>query len=134
MLVAFASPEEVDDIWPIFEARMQRACDRYRCDLTEPVLRQMCLSGEAYLMVAHDGERPLMASVWKFYSWPTGIVFRCLCLAGDGVGRWADAARAFAVDAARTGGAKTITASGRAGWGAIFPGAREVYRTYEVNV
>jgi hypothetical protein len=134
VFIAFASPHEVDEVWSDFERKIQRACERYRCDLTAPILRQMCLSGEAYLMVAHDGNRPLMASVWKFYNWPTGVVFRCLCLAGEQVEAWREPFRAFAHDAARKGGAAVITASGRKGWGAMFPEAREVSRTYEVNV
>lgn len=85
-------------------------------------------------MVAHDGNRPLMASVWKFYNWPSGVVFRCLCLAGEQVAAWRDPFRSFVHDAARKGGASVITASGRKGWGAMFPESREVSRTYEVDV
>jgi hypothetical protein len=134
MLIAFAAANEVDDIWPLFERKIQRACERYRSDLTPALLWRMCVDEEAYLMVAHDGTRPLMVSVWKFYNWPDGLVFRCLCLAGERSVEWRDQAMNFAIETARNCGAKVVTWNGRKGWGGVFPAAREVYRAYEVEV
>jgi hypothetical protein len=134
VLIAFAASHEVDDLWPLFEQKIKRACERYRSDLTPPLLWKMCVDEDAYLMVAHDGTRPLMVSVWKFYNWPDGLVFRCLCLAGERSREWRDQTLSFAVDTARNCGAKVVTWNGRKGWGGVYPSAREVYRAYEVEV
>lgn len=134
MNIGFASAAEVDALWPLVGERMERACRRYRSNHTAGDLWQMCRSGQAYLMVAHDTETVLMASVWRFETWPDATVFRCLCLVGQRARVWASMARDAASNAARSGGATVLTASGRRGWEAMFPDAREVSRTYEVSI
>lgn len=131
MNVGFASPQEVDQLWPLFSQRMQKACDRCGGDLSSGMLWQMCRSGSAYMMVAHDTEKAWMASVWRFEDWPTGTVMRCLALAGENPRLWAKDAKEFAVKARDAGGAKRFIFEGR-NWRPFFPEARELRRVYEV--
>ena len=134
MRVSIAGADQVDNIWPDFAERFQKACDRFRGDLSSGILWQMCRAGDAMLVVAHDDERAWMASVWRFYTWPSGTVFKCLCLAGERPDLWTNEAREFASNIARAGGATTISANGRSGWKRLFPDAMEVCHVYEVTL
>jgi len=75
-----------------------------------------------------------MASVWRFENWPSGLVFKCLCLIGSGMKEWLSAAQEFAKAKAREGGATRIIAEGRKGWSGMFPEAKNLRQVYEVTI
>lgn len=133
LTVDFVAPSLVDQVWPHIAEEMQKACEITGGDLSSGTLWQMCRSGNAFLMVVSD-RKILMASVWRFETWPSGLVFRCMCLIGDRMDDWLEQAKEFAETKAKEGGAMRIITEGRKGWGRVFPQAKTLRQVYEVEL
>lgn len=131
--VDIVAPSLVDQVWPKIAMQIQEACERTGGDLSSAILWQMCRSGDAFLIVAADREI-IMSSVWRFEFWPSGTVFKCLCLSGKRMSDWLSQAQEFAISKAKEGGAKRIIAEGREGWGGMFSEARTLRKVYEVTI
>lgn len=132
--IGIAAPTEVDALWPILRDGFTKAIRRSgNNDFSPGQLWQLCRSGGAFLIIAHDGERVLMASVWRFETHEGRHAFHCLSLFGAGMKTWFDIARAFVSGLARENGATRLTTKGRIGWlracGAVTAG-----ELYEVDI
>lgn len=132
MIVRWAMMQEVDAVFQQVGERMQGASARSGLRASVPGLWRMCRAGEAFLMIALDGETVIMASVWSFQDSPKGIYFKCHALCGSRMKEWAEDGRDLAYAQARKGGANRIITEGRKGWPAIFTDLREISRVYEV--
>lgn len=134
MKIGIANAAEVDQIWPRFSARMQAACERTGGDISSGELWQMCRSGQAFCVVVFNDEGPKAVLIMQFQKWVSKTVMRCLGIVGDGVDEWLPAARDFIANMAREGGATSFVAEGRDGWAKLFPDAKKLRTTYEVQI
>ncbi len=134
MKIGIANAAEVDQVWPRFSARLQAACDRTGGDISSGELWQMCRSGQAFCVVVFNDEGPKAILIMQFQKWVSKTVMRCLGLVGDGVDEWLPAAREFIANMAREGGATSFVAEGRDGWAKLFPDAKKLRITYEVQI
>lgn len=124
----------VDSIWERVGPTFQRAIDKCAADITVGELWQMCRSGNAFLIIARDGEDILMATVARFDRWPIGSVLTVLSLAGDRMGEWAEQWREFMESMAKDNGAIGVYSEGRDGWGGIFKGAEKLRSAFLLRV
>lgn len=131
MKIAIANSAEVDQFWPLFSERLQKACERTGGDISSGELWQMCRSGQAFCVVAFD-DSPKAILIMQFQKWTAKTVMRCLGIVGDGVNEWLPAARDFISQMAKDGGATSFVAEGREGWAALFPDAKKLRITFEV--
>lgn len=134
MRIAIASQAEVDHFWPAFAQRLQIACEETGGDISSGDLWQMCRSGNAFLVLVLDGDTFKAALIMQFQKWTAKQVMRCLAIVGDDMAGWLPMAREFIAQMARDGGATSFIAEGREGWTRIFPAARRLRTTYEVEL
>lgn len=134
MRIGIASNQEVDAVWPVIAARIQTACDRNGGDLSSGALWQMCRSGNAFLVLVMDDNEPIAALIMQFQNWSGKQVMRCLGIAGERMAEWLPLAKGCIEQMARDGGAVSFVSEGRDGWSRIFPTARKLRVTYEVDL
>lgn len=134
MRIAIANSAEVDHFWPAFAQRLQTACDETGGDISSGDLWQMCRSGNAFLVLVLDESGFKAALIMQFQKWTAKQVMRCLAIVGDDMAAWLPMARDFIAQMARDGGATSFIAEGREGWTRIFPAARRLRTTYEVEL
>jgi hypothetical protein len=134
MRIAIANAAEVDQVWPEFAQRLQTACDETGGDISSGDLWQMCRSGNAFLVLVLDDSGFKAALIMQFQKWTAKQVMRCLAIVGDDMAAWLPMARDFIAEMAKNGGATSFIADGREGWTRIFPGARRLRVTYEVEI
>jgi hypothetical protein len=132
--IAIANAAEVDHFWPAFAQRLQTACDETGGDISSGDLWQMCRSGNAFLVLVLDDGGFKAALIMQFQKWTAKQVMRCLAIVGDDMASWLPTAREFIGQMARDGGATSFIAEGREGWTRIFPAARRLRTTYEVEL
>jgi hypothetical protein len=137
MNIGIAGVAEVDGIWPSISERIQNGCDRTGGASSSGDLWKQCRSGEAYLIIGfNDGIK--VASVWRFESWPSGLVFRCLSLAGTEMATWVIPFATFIQEQARIGGSTRLIAQGRKGWERVisrmYSQSKVLWQTYEVKI
>ena len=102
--------------------------------MTADYLWSECRSGKAFLVIVTQGKEILAASVWRFEAWSTGRKLRCLGMYGTKMKQWLEDHRAFTLSMARVGGATSLVTDGRLGWERIFPQARVLRQTYEIEI
>lgn len=134
MNIGIATSSEVDGIWPLIAGRIQDACERNGGDLSSGSLWQMCRSGNAFLVVVVDNGAVIAALIMQFQNWSGKPVMRCLGIAGERMPEWLPEATKFITKMAKDGGAKSFVSEGREGWARIFPTARKLRVTYEVEI
>lgn len=134
MRIGIASHQEVDAVWPVIAGRIQSACDRNGGDLSSGALWQMCRSGNAFLVLVMDDNEPVAALIMQFQNWSGKQVMRCLGIAGERMAEWLPMAKGCIEQMARDGGAVSFVSEGRDGWSRIFPTARKLRVTYEVDL
>ena len=134
MKIAIASPHEVDAVWPQVSGYLLKSCDKIGSPMTVQEAWQICRNGSAYLVVCIGENEIEMASVWRFETWPTGVVLRCYLLGGKNLKKWGKQLREFITDMAAKGGADRLIAEGRKEWGTFFNDAKELWRAYEVRI
>lgn len=134
MKIGIANAAEVDQVWPLFSARLQKACERTGGDISSGEMWQMCRSGQAFCVVVFDESGPKAILIMQFQKWTAKTVMRCLGIVGEGADEWLPAARGFIAQMARDGGATSFVAEGRDGWVKLFPDAKKLRVTYEVEI
>ncbi|NNH67825.1 hypothetical protein [Rhizobium laguerreae] len=134
MNIGIANAAEVDQFWPAFASRLQIACDETGGDISSGDLWQMCRSGNAFLVLVLDDAGFKAALIMQFQKWTAKQVMRCMAIVGDDMASWLPAARDFIAQMAKDGGATSFIAEGREGWTRIFPAARRLRTTYEVEL
>jgi hypothetical protein len=134
MRIGLANSVEVDKVFPVFAERLNAACMRTGGDLSAGDLWQMCRSGNAFLVVAFDDEAFKAILIMQFQKWTDRQVMRCLAIVGDDMDEWLPAAKEFIAKMAKDGGATSFIAEGRDGWARIFPTAKKLRVTYEVQL
>ena len=131
MQVSLWPVAHIDQIWPSLRDGFQKALLATGGDLTTADLWTACRSGNAFLLIAHDGEQVFGASIWRPDTWQTGPKLRCLGLYGTGFRDWINDMRAMAVRLAHDCGATSLVSDGRSGWTKVFPNAKRLRITYE---
>lgn len=138
MNIGIASNQEVDGIWPLISDRIQQGCDKTGNATSSADLWQLCRSGNAFLILVGDGASIKAASVWRFETWPSGLVFKCLSLSGDDMPTWIRPFSQFIISQAKIGGSDRLIAEGRKGWERVikrmFQQSRVLWQTYEVKI
>lgn len=134
MNIGIATSAEVDHFWPLIAERLQAACMRTGGDLSSGDLWQMCRSGNAFLVVVIDEAAIIAALIMQFQNWSGKPVMRCLGIVGERMAEWLPMAKGFIEKMAKDGGAKSFVSEGREGWSRIFPTARKLRVTYEVEL
>lgn len=137
MRIGIANAAEVDALWPSISAEMQRGCDKTGGATSAGDLWQMCRSGNAFLFIGEADGSVLFAAVWRFETWPTGLVFRCVAVCGRSMRSWIGGHYAFAMEQAKFGGATRLVAEGRHGWSRVLARyikrpVKPLWQTFEV--
>lgn len=137
MNIGIANSAEVDRFWPLISAGIQEGCDLTGGAVSSSELWHMCRSGNAFLIVGLENEIKV-ASVWRFETWPSGTVFRCLSLWGKNMNAWIAPFTEFVISQAKIGGTDRLIAQGRKGWERVirrmFRQSRVLWQTYEVKL
>lgn len=107
--------EEVDKVWPLVSPAFVKCLEKTPSYFSAGEMWQECRSGQAALIVIHDGESVLCASVWRFEAVCGRYAFNCVLLAGRQAEKWMDDLCAFVEQVAKMGGAKILTGTGRVG-------------------
>ena len=123
----------VDSVWEHVGPKFQRAFEKAGDDLTTGELWQLCRSGNAFLIIAFEGDDILMATVARFERWGEGLVLRVMSLCGERLKEWAGPWEAFMRTMAKDNGAGRIVAEGRE-WGAVFKDAKKLRSTFTMRV
>jgi hypothetical protein len=131
--MGLASTEEIDRLWPLIQAGIQKSCERGTGEYCAGDFWQMCRSGNAFLILGYTDNDILMASVWRFESHEHRHSFHCLTLYGAGMRHWLNQARHYIEKLAKDNGATRLTACGRSGWVRVF-GAAKRGDLYEVEI
>lgn len=134
MKIGIANAAETDAVWPLISARLQKAQERYGSSLSSGDMWQLCRSGNAFLVVVYDETEVRGALIMQFQKWATKQVMYCMAIVGSGVNEWMPAARGFISQMAKDGGATSFVAEGREGWSVVFPDAKKLRVTYEVQI
>lgn len=125
---------QVDQFWHGLAPGFQRSLDRGGGDLTIADLWQGCRRGDWFLLVAHEGDTILGASIWRPQMWSTGMKLRCMALFGSQFRVWIRDMRELAAAVARDCGASALVSDGRPGWAKIFPKAKVLRVVYEEQI
>ena len=134
MQVSLCGVAQVDQVWPALREGLQRALLRTGGDMVSGDLWSAVRSGNAFLLVAHEGDKILGASVWRSETWQSGVKLRCLALFGVGMKSWIGEMRELAVRIAHDCGATSLVSEGRAGWQKVFPAAKVLRLLYEEQI
>lgn len=137
MKIGIANAAEVDAVWPSIAKEMQRGCEKTGGGMSAGDLWQMCRSGNAFLILIFNDDGIICASVWRFESWPSGAVFRCIGLMGKSMKEWVPGLYDFALQQARYGGTSRLVAEGRPGWPRVLSRhfrrpVKPLWQTFEV--
>lgn len=131
MNISILNNQDADKIWPTFSEKLQEACERTGGDTSSGELWQLCRSGNAFLIVAHDNGFKA-AIIVQFQRWTAKTVLRCLAIVGEDMDSWLPSALEVIGKMAREGGATSFVAEGREGWAKVFPDAKKLRTTFEV--
>lgn len=126
---------EVDRVWPSVREGLEKACLACGGDMSSADLWKECRAGNAYLIVVHENQRILSASVWRPETWTTGEKLRCLALYGEGLWKWIKPLRAAALKLKTDCGASSLVVCGLEKWEPLFrrmfPNAKKLCVLYE---
>lgn len=114
MNILTAPVSDVDKIWPLIHDKMQAGCAKTGGATSSGEMWQMCRTGNAFLIVGHE-EEIVFASVWRFETWSSGLVFRCVGLCGNKIPEWFMLLYDYAKAQAKLGGTDRLVAEGRIG-------------------
>lgn len=137
MKIGIAPQSDVDAIWQLISAKMQVGCDKTGGATSSVEMWQMCRRLDAFLIIGYDTEIQF-AAVWRFETWPSGQVFRCIGLCGSRPEAWMADLYTFAMSQARIGGTDRLIAQGRKGWRRLIERhvtgrVKTLWETYEVR-
>ena len=130
MHIGFASVAEVDRLWPMIVADIQKACRQAPELLTAGELWQMCRSGNGFLCIVHDGDEVFASSVLRFED----DALRVWVLAGKDMRQWIGPFYEFCKKVGSENGANRLLCRGRRGWLRMFKGSQEIGEDYEVRL
>jgi hypothetical protein len=131
MNVSLVPVPNIDAIWPHLREGFHRSVMKTGGDIETGDLWVQCRSGEAFLLIAHEGEQILGSSIWIPQTWQTGRKLRCLALYGSGMSDWIGDMHEMAKRLAADCGATSLVSEGRPGWAKIFPKAKVLRALYE---
>lgn len=135
MTISVVPPHQVDQVWGLVAEGLQEACLATGGDITAGDLWVQCRGGSAFLIVVHDGDDVLGASVWRSETWATGQKLRCLALCGTKITKWFKPFRDVAVRLAKDVGATAIVTEGLEKWEPFLkrfsPNAKPIRILYE---
>lgn len=136
MRIGLASPQEVDGLWPHLVEKFSLAINDHGDDLPVSDLWQMCRSGNAFLMCAMDGSKPVMGAVLQFQKWGNGPVLRCLTIGGEDMASWVSDFEMAVMKMMAEGGARRFVFDGRDGWARMLKHLKpkKLRTTYEVEI
>jgi len=111
---------EIDNLWPSVSPMLLKCWETAPGYLSLGEFWQMCRSGTAFVLVAHDEKAIVGTSIWQFQRGYGQDVFSCLVLAGENAKTWLKPMFDVAAKMAKNGGATSISATGRLQWQAMF--------------
>lgn len=103
---------DIDRIWPQVAEYISRALTKAPMEIGAGDIWTNCRSGQWPLIVVHDGERLLGASVWRFSA---NRFFECVVLGGERFHDWLETLIEFAKRIGETAGCSGLIATGRIG-------------------
>lgn len=134
MKAEFIGLQHIDAVWPLIAERLVKCIQRFPMDCSSGDLWMMCRNGHALLMIAADETEIKSASIWRYETWPDGLVFKNIILVGEDMESWlpicADLAREKAVE----GGCQRFVFEAREGFKAIYPKAKILRQVYMMEV
>lgn len=126
---------DVDAVWPVFAQQVVDCLEKTpNPDYSAGDYWTMCRSGMAFMIVTHDETGFKSMTVWRFEA----DKFGCMLMVGRDIISWLACLVEKASEIGRNGGAKTLIATHRVGFGKVFkralPGAKIIRQTYEVAI
>lgn len=115
MNVSLVPVVNVDAIWQHVGGMVVGCLEKAPSYFTAGDVWQWCRSGQAFLFVIHDGEKPSGVAVWQFGSSDGRPAFICLVMAGEEMDAWAHTLFKEAAMIAKNGGVTLLSATGRVG-------------------
>jgi len=129
---------DVDAVWPLIAPQIVKCIEKTPSFMSAGDLWQMCRSGQAFLIIAHDDVKIHGAAIWQFQTAYNTTVFSCLMLVGEALDDWALSLLESARLIARGGGAMHLCATSRIGLvqklKKLIPGLKVVRQSYLVEV
>lgn len=130
MNLSWVPQGNVPHVWPQLHKGMDAACRRNGCFYTASFLNAECHSGRCMLFIVADGERVLAGLVGRMEGLPDGKqIFRILALCGGAMikvlqdkSKWPELA------------CESYVFDGGPGYERLFPDAKVLSRTYELEV
>ena len=111
---------DVDQVWHLVAEGIEKSHAGSWDSYTTGKLHQMCRSGEAFLILAHDDQKVWGASIWQFRTVDNKPVFQALAFYGEDVGTWFGDMRERVRHMAKMNGAVSLVDEGRPGMGKLF--------------
>ena len=137
MKVETVPTDKIDVVWPMVSPAIVKCLHDIEADCTAADLWTMCRTGNAFLLVAHDGTI-CAATVWRFETWPSRKVLKNLVTVNIGPKTRMKSWLPQMIDAARTlaglGGATSYIWQGRDEWARVFRAARKLTTLFEMRV
>ena len=113
MIIEIVAPNDVDKVWPLISEQIVACTVKTPTDMSAGEFWQLCRSGGAYLIIAHDGGTIYSATIWRFQA---GL-FTALMMVGHDAGLWFKQLVDFASELSRTNGSTGLAFTGRKGLG-----------------
>lgn len=135
MNVSIVPVSNVDAIWPHIAERVTRCLRKAPSEMSTGDFWSLCRSGNAFLIVALDGEDITAVTVWRFTAFG---YFECMMIEGRGAGEWLKPVLDCALKIADDHGLNGIVGIGRTGWAKLvkkhFPKAKIPRQMYTVEI
>lgn len=110
LVFEFVSPANVDQVCEAIGENVTLWTNAKQTEFSNAFMWMAARAGQAFVMVAHDGDKIWAASFWKLENWANGIVLRCVAAAGvsDDPAEWVGPFIELARARAKTAGAERI--------------------------
>lgn len=134
MNVDLVPPVDVDKIWPLIARRVADCIQKINADCSAGDLWTMSRSGALFLIIAHEDDTVLGATMWRFETWAHGTVFKNIITVGERMKEWFPDMQEKVNEMAANGGADHFVWQGSPAWRRLIPNAKTMTCNYIMEV
>jgi hypothetical protein len=126
---------DVDRAWGLIAVKVTACLNEQKADVTAADLWMQCRMASAFVVLITDDEGFRGAIVWRFETWPDGLVMRAIVAVGDAIEGHFEEIYAWSERLARSMGATRIAILGtRPGWGRAIKRKTQITYNYIFEV
>jgi hypothetical protein len=126
---------DVDRAWGLIGSKVTDCLAKQKADITAADLWIQCRTASAFVVLITDDEGFRGAIVWRFETWPDGLVMRAIVAVGDAIEGHFEEIYAWCESLARSMGATRIAILGtRPGWGRAIKRKTQITYNYIFEV